>query len=43
MKILRYKGKDGGLWRKFHNEEHRSLFSSPNIVRLSQGRGGCDM
>jgi len=27
-----------GEWRKLHNEEHHSLYSSPNIVRVIKSR-----
>jgi hypothetical protein len=25
-------------WRKFHNEEYRKLYSSPNIIRMVKSR-----
>jgi hypothetical protein len=28
------KREDDGLWRKLHNDELHSLYSSPNIVRV---------
>jgi hypothetical protein len=27
-----------GGWRKLHNEEHHSLFSSPDIIRMIKSR-----
>ena len=27
-----------GDWRKLHNEEHHSLYFSPNIIRLAKSR-----
>jgi hypothetical protein len=28
-----------GEWRKLHNEEHHSLYSSPNIIKQIKSRG----
>jgi hypothetical protein len=28
------KSEEDGSWRKLHNDEHHSLYSSPNIVRV---------
>jgi hypothetical protein len=33
-KIFGPKREEGGSWRKFHNDELHSLYSSPNIVRV---------
>jgi hypothetical protein len=33
-KIFGPKSEEDGSWRKLHNDELRSLFSSPNIVRV---------
>jgi hypothetical protein len=30
---------EDGLWRKLHNDELHSLYSSPNIVRVIKSRG----
>jgi len=30
--------KEDGSWRKLHNDELRSLYSSPNIVRVIKSR-----
>jgi hypothetical protein len=27
-----------GDWRRLHNEEHRDLYASPNIIRLMKWR-----
>jgi hypothetical protein len=32
--------KGNGSWRKLHNNEIHSLYSSPNIIRLIKSRGG---
>jgi hypothetical protein len=37
-KIFGPKREEDGLWRKLHNDELRSLFSSPNIVRVIKSR-----
>jgi hypothetical protein len=33
-RIFGPKRKEGGSWRKLHNDELHSLYSSPNIVRV---------
>jgi hypothetical protein len=37
-KIFRHKRKVDGSWRKLHNDELHSLYSSPNIVRVIKSR-----
>jgi hypothetical protein len=37
-KIFRPKREEDGSWRKLHNDELHSLYSSPNIVRLIKSR-----
>jgi hypothetical protein len=37
-KIFGPKRKDDGSWRKLHNDELHSLYSSPNIVRVIKSR-----
>jgi hypothetical protein len=37
-KILGLKREEDGLWRKLHNHELHSLYSSPNIVRVIKSR-----
>jgi hypothetical protein len=37
-KILGPKGAEDGSWRKLHNDELHSLYSSPNIVRVIKSR-----
>jgi hypothetical protein len=37
-KIFGPKMEEGGSWRKFHNDELHSLYSSPNIVRVIKSR-----
>jgi hypothetical protein len=37
-RIFGPKREEDGSWRKFHNDELRSLYSSPNIVRLITSR-----
>jgi hypothetical protein len=32
------KREEGGSWRKLHNDELHSLYSSPNIVRMIKSR-----
>jgi hypothetical protein len=34
MRILGPKREEDGSWRKLHNDELHSLYSSPNIVRV---------
>jgi hypothetical protein len=38
LKIFRPKREEDGSWRKFHNDELHSLYSSPNIVRVIKSR-----
>jgi hypothetical protein len=49
-RIFGPKREEDGSWRKFHNDELHSLYSSPNIVRIRwvghvtrmvEGRGVC--
>jgi hypothetical protein len=37
-RIFGPKREEDGSWRKFHNDELRSLYSSPNIVRVIKSR-----
>jgi hypothetical protein len=37
-RIFRPKREEDGLWRKLHNDELHSLYSSPNIVRVIKSR-----
>jgi hypothetical protein len=37
-RIFGPKKKEGGSWRKSHNDELHSLYSSPNIVRVIKAR-----
>jgi hypothetical protein len=37
-KIFGPKREEDGSWRKLHNDEHHSLYSSPNIVRVIKSR-----
>jgi hypothetical protein len=37
-KIFGPKREEDGSWRKFHNNELHSLYSSPNIVRVIKSR-----
>jgi hypothetical protein len=37
-KIFGPKREEGGSWRKLHNDELHSLYSSPNIVRVTKSR-----
>jgi hypothetical protein len=37
-KIFRPKREEDGSWRKLHNDELHSLYSSPNIVRVIKSR-----
>jgi len=36
--IFEPKREEDGSWRKLHNDELHSLYSSPNIVRLIKSR-----
>jgi hypothetical protein len=36
MKISGPKREEDGSWRKSHNDELHSLYSSPNIVRVTE-------
>jgi hypothetical protein len=38
-RIFGPKREEDGSWRKFHNDELHSLYSSPNIVRVIKSRG----
>jgi hypothetical protein len=42
-KIFGPKREEDGSWRKLHNDELHSLYSSPNIVRVIKLRGMWDM
>jgi hypothetical protein len=37
-KIFRPKREEDGSWRKLHNDELHTLYSSPNIVRVIKQR-----
>jgi hypothetical protein len=37
-RIFGLKGEEDGSWRKLHNDELHSLYSSPNIVRVIKAR-----
>jgi hypothetical protein len=37
-RIFGPKREEDGSWRKLHNDEHHSLYSSPNIVRVIKSR-----
>jgi hypothetical protein len=37
-KIFGPKREEDGSWRKLHNDELHSLYSSPNIVRVIKSR-----
>jgi hypothetical protein len=37
-KIFGPEREEDGLWRKLHNDELHSLYSSPNIVRVIKSR-----
>jgi hypothetical protein len=41
-KIFGPKREEDGSWRKLHNDELHSLYSSPNIVRVIKSRMGWD-
>jgi hypothetical protein len=38
LRIFGLKRKEDGSWRKLHNGELHSLYSSPNIVRVTKSR-----
>jgi hypothetical protein len=38
LRIFGPKRKEDGSWRKLHNDELHSLYSSPNIVRMIKSR-----
>jgi hypothetical protein len=38
LRIFGPKREENGSWRKFHNDELHSLYSSPNIVRVIKSR-----
>jgi hypothetical protein len=38
FRIFGPKREEDGLWRKLHNDELHSLYSSPNIVRVIKSR-----
>jgi hypothetical protein len=38
LRIFGPKRKEDGSWRKLHNDELHSLYSSPNIVRVIKSR-----
>jgi hypothetical protein len=38
LRIPGHKREEDGSWRKLHNDELRSLYSSPNIVRVIKSR-----
>jgi hypothetical protein len=38
LRIFGPKMKEDGSWRKLHNDELHSLYSSPNIVRVIKSR-----
>jgi hypothetical protein len=38
MRIFGPKREEDGSWRKLHNDELHSLYSSPNIVTLIKSR-----
>jgi hypothetical protein len=38
LKIFGPKREEDGSWRKLHNDELHSLYSSPNIVRVIKSR-----
>jgi hypothetical protein len=38
LRIFRPKREEDGTWKKLHNDELRSLYSSPNIVRVIKSR-----
>jgi hypothetical protein len=36
--ILGPEGEEDGSWRKLHNDEFHSLYSSPNIIKVINSR-----
>jgi hypothetical protein len=38
LKIFGPKREEDGSWRKLHNDELHSLYSSPNIIRVIKSR-----
>jgi hypothetical protein len=40
LRIFGPKGEEDGSWRKLHNDEIHSLYSSPNIVRVNKSCTG---
>jgi hypothetical protein len=38
-RIFRPKGEEDGSWRRLHNDELRSLYSSTYIIRMIKSRG----
>jgi hypothetical protein len=38
LRIFGPKMEEDGLWKKFHNDELHSLYSSPNVVRAVKSR-----
>jgi hypothetical protein len=38
LRIFGPEREEDGLWRKLHNDELHSLYSSPNIVRAIKSR-----
>jgi hypothetical protein len=38
LRIFGPKREEDGAWRKMHNDERHSLYSSPNIVRVIKSR-----
>jgi hypothetical protein len=38
LRIFGPKRKENGSWRKLHNDELHSLYSSPNIVKVMKSR-----
>jgi hypothetical protein len=38
LRVFGPKREEGGSWRKLHNDELYSLYSSPNIVRVIKSR-----
>jgi hypothetical protein len=38
LRIFGSKREEGGSWRKMHNDELQSLYSSSNIVRVIKAR-----